>query len=57
MCDRIAGMCPLRAPTKQMREEVMMWTERPPKADMATMRGMISENTPRILSPKVCEEK
>jgi len=40
-----------------MREEVMMWTERPPKAEMATMMGMTNEKAPRILSPKVCGER
>lgn len=57
MWDNTAGICPLRAPTKHMRDEVIMCTDRPPKADMATMIGMISENPPIILLPKVCKEK
>lgn len=41
MCDRMVGMCPLRAPTKHMRDEVIMCTDSPPNADIATSTGMI----------------
>lgn len=36
-------------------EEVMMCTLRPPRADMATMNGIIHDITPNTLSPKVCK--
>lgn len=41
MWDKIVGMCPLRAPTKHIRDDVIMCTDKPPNADIATNTGMI----------------
>ena len=54
--DRISGMWPLRAPTKHIRDEVMMCTERPPKAEMATRMGMTKAPQPMAFWANVCEE-
>ena len=35
-------------------ELVMMWTDNPPKADMATQTGITQFIIPSILSPNVC---
>jgi len=57
MCDSTAGICPLRAPTKHIRDEVIICTDRPPNAEMATIMGMIREKPPSILLPNVCKEQ
>lgn len=41
MWDRIVGICPFRAPTKHILDDVIMCTERPPNADIATKTGII----------------
>lgn len=41
MCDNKDGMCPFRAPTKHIRDEAIMWTHKPPNADVATIIGII----------------
>lgn len=43
ICDSISGMCPLRAPTKHIRDEVIMCTDSPPKAATATRMGITNE--------------
>jgi hypothetical protein len=39
------------------REEVMMWTLRPPNTDTATITGMIQDMTPSTLSANVWGRK
>ncbi len=57
MNDRIAGMCPFRAPTKHILDDVIIWTESPPNAEMATVTGIIQEPTSKTLSPNVWEKE
>lgn len=57
MWERISGMCPLRAPTKHIRDEVMMCTERPPKAEIATRMGITKAPQPMAFWANVYEKK
>ena len=54
---RQSGKCPWRAPTKQSREEVMMWQLKLPRADVATSRGIMKAAAPIILSAYVWKLK
>lgn len=49
------GKCPLRAPTKNNREETKIAPFRAPNVEQATKNGTIQDITPRSLSPKVCK--
>ena len=53
----ISGKCPCRAPTKHNREDVIMWTDNPPNAAIATAIGITHLKYPNILSPTVCWKK
>lgn len=54
ICDNIAGICPFRAPTKHIRDDVIMCTLKPPNAEIATITGIIHLNPfDNILSPNV----
>lgn len=50
---RLLGRWPLRAPTKNSRDEAKIPPFNPPKVDMATESGMIHDKLPNIRSPKV----
>ena len=47
------GTDPFLAPTKQSLELVIMWTESPPRAQIAMRAGMIGANIPNMRSANV----
>ena len=47
------GTDPFLAPTKQSLELVIIWTESPPRAQMAMRAGMIGANIPNMRSANV----
>lgn len=49
------GMCPLRAPTKKMRDDAKMPPFTAPNVEHATNSGMIHAIGPRIRFAKVCK--
>ena len=49
----LRGKCPLRAPTKNNRDEANIPLLTAPKVEQATKKGMIHRITPNILLPKV----
>ena len=51
--DIILGICPLRAATKNSREEAKMPPLTAPNVEQATKTGMIQDITPRNRFPKV----
>lgn len=53
MWANIVGKWPFLAPTNNMRDEVIMWTLRPPNAETATNTGIIHANFPITVFPKV----
>lgn len=52
--DNNAGIWPLRAPTKHIRELAMIWTHNPPNAEIATIIGITHAPYDNNLFPKVC---
>ena len=50
---RRGGTDPFLAPTKQSLELVIMWTESPPRAQMAMREGMIGASIPNMRSANV----
>lgn len=63
MREMAEGRCPLRAPTKNNRDDAKIAPFRAPKVEQATKSGIIQDITPSSLLPKVwkrnnrCERK
>lgn len=52
-----AGRCPLRAPTKNNRDDAKIAPFNAPNVEQATNNGIIQDITPNSLSLKVCAER
>lgn len=52
--DNKAGICPFLAPTKHILELAIIWTHKPPNADIATINGMTHAPYVSNLFPNVC---
>ena len=57
MWESNAGIWPFLAPTKHMREDVMMCTDKPPNAEIATNMGTMPDKPPNKRSAKLCKRK
>lgn len=55
MREMAEGRCPLRAPTKNNRDDAKIAPFNAPKVEQATKNGIIQDITPNSLSPKVCK--